>query len=314
MKKSVFAWMLVLSCLLTLLAACGSEPKLTELPTPDEIRAYNESHSETQNEAYARQVVTLLSAMDNAEMYGALESAFLDWAGSQTDPVLSEAGIECRQLMKMNELHDQKWFRQIAVTARVSYDPAALDDEAEALDRIFQSAVDALENTTVGYYKLAQFDLDFYAEGSDTPRNHRNLELLVNGGDFSAFYDSIDWQPAGERAAQTMAYTCAEQINADFFADAAVGSQQRPAFVLTYFGITETDPMLYIGMASADVPADPAQFEAELDQRCSELADALMKDSETVEYMQSGGADTIVIEVGLEGWAEGGYCYTFYLN
>lgn len=314
MNKRIFACLLVFACLLTLLAACGSEPKLTELPTPDEIRAYNKSHSETQNEAYARQVVTLLSAMDNAEMYGALESAFLDWAGSQTDPVLSEAGLECRQLMKMNELHDQKWFRQIAVTARVSYDPAALDNEAEAIDRIFQSAVDALENTTVGYYRLAQVNLDFYAEGSDTPRNQRSLDLLSNGGDFSEFYDSIDWQPAGERAAQTMAYTCAEQINADFFADAAIGSQQLPAFVLTHFGITETDPVLYIGMASADVPDDPAQFEDELDQRCRALADAIMEDAETTEYLHSAGADAVVIEVGLEGWAEGGYCYTFYLS
>lgn len=314
MKKSVFTWVLILACLLSLLAACGSEPKLTELPTPDEIRAYNKSHSETQNEAYARQVVTLLSAMDNAEMYGALESAFLDWAGSQTDPVLSEAGLECRQLMKMNELHDQKWFRQIAVTACVSYDPAALDNEAEAIDRIFQSAVDALENTTVGYYRLAQVNLDFYAEGSDTPRNQRSLDLLPNGGDFSEFYDTIDWQPAGERAAQTMAYTCAEQINADFFADAAIGSQQLPAFVLTHFGITETDPVLYIRMASADDPDDPAQFEAELEQRCGALADTIMEDGETAEYLRSAGADAVVIEVGLEGRAEPAYRYTFDLR
>lgn len=314
MKKSVFTWVLILACLLSLLAACGSEPELTELPTPDEIRAYNEAHSESEREAYARQVVTLLSAMDNTEMYGVLESAFLDWAGSQTDPVLSEAAMECRQLMKMNELRDQKWFRQIAVTARVSYDPAALDHEAEALDRIFQSAVDALENTTVGYYRLAQVDLDFYEKGSDTPRNHRSLELLPNGGDFSEFYDTIDWQPAGERAAQTMAYTCAGQINADYFAFAAVGSQQLPSFVLTHFGITESDPVLYIRMASADDPDDPAQFEAELEQRCGALVDTIMEDGETAEYLRSAGADAVVIEVGLEGRAEPAYRYTFDLR
>ncbi|MEA4920843.1 MAG: hypothetical protein VB078_07975, partial [Clostridiaceae bacterium] len=271
--------------LLLFISACGQEKQpetLTELPTPEQMKEYNEKHGEEERIAYSKQVVTMIAEMSDDEIYSAIEDSFNEWAENQKLLELDSITIDFSNTLRINESHNQKWFKQVAVTAGVYYDPSKIDgNEAELVDKVFEDVTSALQGTTVGQYKIAKIELAFYGpESNGARRNERIMDDLPNGGDFSELYDSVDWQPKGEKRAQTIAYDFAQALNLEEFKDDTLYTQtgeiRMAGLALSRFGIKKETNELYIEMAVYAEKEDQGAFNSSLEGRSRALYDSII--------------------------------------
>lgn len=309
--------LLTLACVVGMLflAAC-SNITIDQMPTLDEIESFKQSHTEAEFNTYAAKVIGLVSDMGDDAIYSAIEKAFDKWAGGQQLIKLEDAGVKFSNTLKVNETYNQKWFRQVAVTASIHYDPKQISgQEAQVLDRVFEDMCAALKADTVGHYKIASIQMDCYGSGNSAMRNQRVLDDIPNGGNFSELYDKIDWQPQGEKAAQTIAFEFAAQVSDNYFPEFTTENKLGIAirsFRLTHFGIAGGHA--YAKMATSDLTAgrqyyEGKLFEDSLEDICKQLAARIEADKAAKDYIKNNGGK-IVIEIEMPGMSVSQYLYT----
>ncbi len=294
-------WKLLISILLLFsITACSAEESTApnSIPSLNEISEYRLSHTEEETSKYMETVISLIAKTPYEDMYTDIATSLDIWTNEQKYLQLNDYSISFCQSLKMNTLHNQKWFRNIDVDIGLWYDPTlSTETDTGLFDLILEDIVKALQKTTIGKYKLAKVHLSFYIKGSESSYNELTFCDIPDGGNFDPLYDRVDWQMPGEKNAQTIAFNFAKEIDQTVFASTPYRHSFLPETFLNQFGVT-ADNTLYIEIHSNNNAPDAEVYLSSLGYRADNLYNALLKDKASNIYVQQCNQVQIMFSIG----------------
>lgn len=250
------------------------------------------------------------AALIFADAYQSFGQVLEDWEDTQAVLKIQELSAEYRQDMLMNETMNQKRNANTIIQIKLTYDPASLSSAEYpgiVLEGAFNQLVEALDASADSdlIYAVQLTATDSVDGLSREWSKEKNANILNEKARIP--------QEAGELHVQTIAYDFVQGLNEEAFSDAGATASPYPykEVTLKRFGIRPESGQLYVEIPIYRLPSDSPGFPESLSRRSQALLDAILKDSQALEYLTAHKVTSVVVAFETAWETRGTFYHTF---